>query len=140
FLISGIHERPEASAVQGVGCLPVDRHAALVEAIYLRDLSRRGAKRRKISNSPGSNGSLLSWPASVITRAYRARTAAVALTSPCSDFATSDLINARCLLTLRVRPSSRIVICSPSSAARSVARLRLPLGRPLGLPDRPGRN
>src|SRR5262249_40184345 len=51
--------------------------------------------------------------------------------------AISDLINARCLLTLRGRPSSRTVTCSPSSAARSVARLRLPRGRPRKFPDSP---
>jgi hypothetical protein len=46
-------------------------------------------------------------------------------------------MSARCLLTRRERPSSRSVICSLSSAARSVERLRLPLGRPFGFPDFP---
>src|SRR5215469_4897972 len=75
-----------------------------------------------------------------MTRAYSARTAALARTSPCSAFAMSDLIRARCLLTRRALPSSRTVICSFNSAARSVASFRLPLGRPFGLPDLPRLN
>src|SRR5262249_48718081 len=47
---------------------------------------------------------------------------------------------ARCLLTRRAWPASRTVICSPSSAERSLAKFGLPLGRPLGLPDCPGLN
>src|SRR6516165_11859401 len=75
-----------------------------------------------------------------MTRAYSARTAALARTSPCSAFAMSDLISARCLLTRRALPSSRTVICSFNSAARSVASFWLPLGRPFGLPDFPRLN
>jgi hypothetical protein len=64
-------------------------------------------------------------------RSCNASTAAAARVSP---FKALDLINARCLLMVRERPCSRIVIFSLSSAARSVARLRAPFGRPRGLP------
>src|SRR4029077_1121651 len=40
----------------------------------------------------------------------------------------------------RAWPPSRTVICSPSSAERSLARFGLPLRRPFGLPDCPGLN
>src|SRR5262249_10210837 len=71
---------------------------------------------------------------------YSASTAALARTSPCKAFAISDLIKARCLLTRRALPSSRTVICSLNSAARSVASFKLPLRRPFGLPDFPRLN
>jgi hypothetical protein len=75
-----------------------------------------------------------------MTRAQRANRAAVARTSPSSALPINPLIKARCLLTRRVRPFSRTVIGSPSSAARSVPRLVLPFGRPDGLPDCPRLN
>src|SRR5579863_438664 len=61
----------------------------------------------------------------------------LARTLPWSALAISDLIQPRCLLTRRALPSSRMVIFSSSSAARSLARLREPFGRPLGLPEWP---
>jgi hypothetical protein len=74
---------------------------------------------------------------SVITREYNASTAAIARTSPFLAFCVSDLIKARCLLTVRECPCSRTVTFSPSSALRSVARFRLPRERPCGqLPGR----
>ncbi len=45
---------------------------------------------------------------------------------------------ARCLEKVRSRSPSRRVTASSSSARRSAGRLRGPLGRPEGLPERPG--
>src|SRR4029079_16570996 len=109
-------------------------------SFLMRDFRRRGAKRLRMASSASSIDVGPSSAPSILTRAYSARAAAAARTSPCMPLAKSDLINARCLLIRRVRPSSRTVISSLSSAARSLTRFKLPFGRPLGFPDLPGLN
>src|SRR6516164_4555464 len=139
-LVGGVGEGTKADAVESVGGAAVERH---FECRFLAGVARRrslGANWRRIWSSFSSTTLSSSSGRSVITRAYSASTAALARTSPCNAFAISDLIKARCLLTRRDLPSSRTVICSFSSAARSVASFRLPLGRPFGLPDFPRLN
>ncbi len=63
---------------------------------------------------------------------------AVALASPSMAFSVRRRRMARCLEKVRSRSPSRRVTASSSSARRSAGRLRGPLGRPEGLPERPG--
>src|SRR5262245_4351923 len=131
---------PEAGPLLAHGLAPT-RLCALLPAFgagrgFWRAIKfSRMARSSSLIRSPSLSSAEISS-----TRTIKLRRMFIALASPLIALAARLLSSARCFESFLGLPPSLTLIRSESSSIRSVLRFLVPLGRPLGFPERPGLN